>query len=54
MGEMRNGYTVLVGKTEGKRLIRRSTRRQEFRFKMNLEVVGYGNVYWIHLAQDRD
>jgi hypothetical protein len=43
MGEGRNVYRVLLGKSEGKSPLRRTRRRWED-----------GSVEWIHLAQDRD
>jgi hypothetical protein len=53
MGEGRNVYRVLVGKPEGKRL-ERPRRKWEDGIKMDLTEIGWGNVEWIHLAQDRD
>jgi len=47
-------YRVLVGKAEGKRPLGRPRRRWEDNFKMDLQEVGCGGVYWIELAQDRD
>jgi hypothetical protein len=43
-----------VGKHEGKRPIERPRRRCEDVIKMDLRVIGWGGVEWIHLAQDRD
>ena len=54
MGERRGVYRVLVGKPEGKRPRGRPRRRWEDNIKMGLQEVGYGGVYWIELAQDRD
>jgi hypothetical protein len=54
MGEGRNVYRVLVGKPEGKRPLGRPRRRWEDGIKMDLEETGWGDVEWIHLAQDRD
>ena len=47
-------YSVLVGKSEGKRLLGRPRRRWENNIKMNLKAVGCGGMNWIELAQDRD
>ena len=54
MGERRGVYRVLVGKPEGKRPLGRPRRRWEDNIKMDLEEVGFGDVDWIYLAQDRD
>jgi len=54
MGERRGVYKVLMGKPEGKRSLRRPTRRWENNIKMDLEEVGCGGMDWIDLAQNRD
>jgi hypothetical protein len=54
MGEGRGVYRVLVGKPEGKRLLRRLRRRWEDNIRMDLQEVGWGCEDWIGLAQDRD
>ena len=48
------GYRVLVGKHEGKRPLGRHRRRLEDNIKMDLQEVGFGDIDWIELAQDRD
>jgi hypothetical protein len=53
MGEKRNAYGVLVGKPEGKGLLGRPRHRWE-NITINLREVGWGGVYWIHLARKRD
>jgi hypothetical protein len=50
MGEMRNAYRLLVGKLEGKR----PRRRWVDNIRMDLGEVGWGDVDWIGLAQDRN
>ena len=40
MEQARNAYTVLVGKTEGKRCLGRPRRRWEDNIKMDLREVG--------------
>jgi hypothetical protein len=46
---------VLVGKSEGKRLLGRPRRRWEDNIKMDLqEVGGGGGGDWMELAQDRN
>jgi len=54
MGERRCVYRVLVGKPEGKRLLGRPNRRWEDNNKLDLQEVGYVDMDWIELAQDRD
>jgi len=46
-------YRVLVGKPEGKRLLRRP-RRRRVDIRMGLQEVRCGYMDWIELAQDRD
>jgi hypothetical protein len=53
MGEKRNVYRLLVGKPEGKRLLRRPRRRWINNIKMNLLEIGLSVVDWIGLAQDK-
>ena len=43
-----------MGKPEGKRPLGRPRPRWEDNIKMDLQEVGYGNMDWIELAQDRD
>jgi hypothetical protein len=52
-GEKRNKYRLLVGKPEGKRPLGRPRRRWVDKIRMDLGEVGWDNVYWIGLAQDR-
>jgi hypothetical protein len=40
MGEMRNVYKILVGKSEGKRPLRGPRRRWEDNIRMNLGEIG--------------
>jgi hypothetical protein len=54
MGEKRNVYRLLVGKPEGKRQLGRQRRRWMDNIRMDLVDVGWGNVDWIGLVQDRD
>jgi len=51
MGEMRNAYYVLVGKSKGKRTLGRRRRRWEDNIRMGLREIGWQSVDWIHLAQ---
>jgi hypothetical protein len=54
MGEKRNTYMLLVGQPDGRRPLGRPRRRWLDNIKMDLVEVGWGNVNWIGLAQDRD
>jgi hypothetical protein len=54
MGEKRNAYRLLVGKPEGRRPLRRPRRRWLDNIRMDLIEVGWGDVDWIGLAEDRD
>jgi hypothetical protein len=47
-------YKMLVGKPDGKRPLRRHRCRWENNIKMDLKVIGWEDVDWIHLAQIRD
>jgi hypothetical protein len=53
MREKRNVYRLLVGKPEGKRALGRPRRRWVENIRMDLGEVGWGDVDWIGLAQDR-
>jgi hypothetical protein len=54
MGEKRNAYRLLVGKPEGKRPLGRPRRRRVDNIRMDLVEVGWGDVDWNGLAQDRN
>jgi hypothetical protein len=53
-GLNRNAYRLLVGKPEGRRPLARPKRRWFDDVRMDLVEVGWGDVDWIGLAQDRD
>jgi hypothetical protein len=53
MGEKRNVYRLLVGKPEGKRPLGRQRRWWVNNIRMDLGEVGWGDVDWIGLAQNR-
>jgi hypothetical protein len=53
MGEKRNVYRLLVGKSEGKRPLGRLRHRWIDNIKMDLLERGLNVVDWIGLAQDR-
>jgi hypothetical protein len=48
------GAYILVGRPEGRRPLGRPRCRWEDNIKMDLRETGFGDVDWIHLAQDRD
>jgi hypothetical protein len=52
MGEKRNAYRLLVGNPEGKRPLGRPRRRRTDNIRM--DQMGWGDVDWIGLAQDRN
>jgi hypothetical protein len=54
MGEKRNEYRLLVGKSEGKRPLGKPRRRWVDNIRMDLGEVGWGDVDWIGLAKDRN
>jgi hypothetical protein len=51
--EKRNAYTLLVGKPEVKRPLGRPRCRWVDNIRTDLGEVGWGDVDWIGLAQDR-
>jgi hypothetical protein len=51
-GEGRGAYKVLVGRTEGKRLLGRPKRRWEDNIKMGLREIVIDGANWIRLAQN--
>jgi hypothetical protein len=53
MGMKRNTYRLLVGKPGGKRLLGSPRHRWVDNIRMDLVEVGWGDVDWIGLAQDR-
>jgi hypothetical protein len=53
-GEKRNAYRLLVGKSEGRRPLGRPRRRWVDNIRMDLREVGWCDVDWIGLSQDRN
>jgi hypothetical protein len=47
-------YRVLVGKSNGKRLLGRYRRRWKSDIESDLQEMRWGGMDWIDLAQDRD
>jgi hypothetical protein len=54
MGEKRHAYRLLVGNPEGKKPLERPRCRWVDNIRMDLGEVGWGDVDWIGLAQDRN
>jgi hypothetical protein len=54
MGENRNVYRLLVGKPKGKRPLGRPRRKWVDNIRMDLGELGWGDVDWIDLANDRN
>jgi hypothetical protein len=54
MGQKRNAYRLLVGKPEGSRTLGRPRRRWLDNIRIGFVEVGWGDVDWIGLAQERD
>jgi hypothetical protein len=53
MRERRNGYRLLVGRSEGKRAVDRPRRRWVNNIKMDLGDREWVVMDWIYMAQDR-
>jgi hypothetical protein len=54
MREKRNAYRLLVGKPKGMGPLGRPRRRWFGNIRMDLVEVGWGDVDWNGMAQDRD
>jgi hypothetical protein len=54
MGDKINAYRILAGKPEGNTPLRRHGRNWEDNIRKDFGEIGWGGMYWIHLAQDRD
>jgi hypothetical protein len=54
IGDRRNAYNILVGKSEGKRLLGRPRCRWEVIIGMDLTETMWQDKDWIHSAQNRD
>jgi hypothetical protein len=48
--EQMKGYSILLGKPEGKRRLRRPIRWWVENIKMDLGEIGWRGIYWIDLA----
>jgi hypothetical protein len=54
MEEKRNAYRILMRKPEGKRPLGRPRHRWEDNIKMDVRVIGWGDMDWIYMIQDSD
>jgi hypothetical protein len=54
MGEKKNSYRILMGKSEGKTPLGRPRRRWMGNIKMDLRGIEWDGMDWIDLAQDSD
>jgi hypothetical protein len=54
MDEKRNAYRLFVGRAKGRRPVGTLRRRWLDNIRMDLVEVGWGDVNWIGLAQDRN
>jgi hypothetical protein len=54
IGEKRHAYRLLVGKPEGRRPLGSTRRKWLDNIRMDLVEVGWGDLDWIGLPQDRD
>jgi hypothetical protein len=54
MGEKMNACRLLMGKPEGKRPRLRPRHRWMDNIKIDLGKIGWGDMDWIYMAQDRD
>jgi hypothetical protein len=54
MGEVRGAYNILIGKLEVRRPLGRPSIDGRITLRWILGVIGFGDVDWIYLTQDRD
>jgi hypothetical protein len=52
--EKKNAYKILLGKPDGKRPLGRRKRTSVDNNKMDLREIGWDDMDWFDLAQDRD
>jgi hypothetical protein len=50
----KDAYSVMVGRSEGKRPLGRPWPRQEYNIKIDLQKVRWGSKDWSDLARERD
>ena len=54
MGDRRYVYSLLVGRLEGMKPLGRSWQGWEDYSRMDLQELGWGDMDWMNLVQDRD
>jgi hypothetical protein len=54
MGKKRYAYRILVENSEGKRPLGRPRRRWVVNIEVDFREIGWGDVDWIDISQDRD
>jgi hypothetical protein len=54
IGEINNSYNTLAVKPEGKRPPGKPTCKYQDNIKIDLKEIGWEDVDWIHLVQDRN
>jgi hypothetical protein len=54
VGEIRSAHIILVGRSEGKTLLRRRRHRWMDDIEMDFKEITWEGVDWTHMAQDRD
>jgi hypothetical protein len=54
MEAKRNAYRLLVGKPEGKRPLGRPKRKWVDNIRMDIVELGWSDVVWVCLAEDKD
>jgi hypothetical protein len=54
MREKRHAFRTLVGKPEGGRPLGRPRHKWVYNIKIDLRGIGWDNVDWVNLGQDRD
>jgi hypothetical protein len=53
-GEKMNAYSILMGKPEGKRPLGGPRHKCEDNDKMGLREIGWGDMDWMELTQDKN
>jgi len=53
-GQIQVAYKVLVGRTDVKKPLGRTSRRWEYNIKMRVQQVGWRSMEWIDMAEDSE